>query len=148
MPDLALEPREWFATVDVDFGGELDFHEVVEAVGCVLPANRHKLEKAVKARWHEWDPDGDGTISLKEFIRPNVGLRDWILHHLGLFKSEVVALPSMIPSLDRNPREWFHYWDRDGNGTLEKDEVVRALIRTFCMNDNGKPSLKASHDMR
>lgn len=147
MPDLAQDPRDWFAVCDVDFGGELDAYEVVEALGCVLPVNRHKLEKNVKAHWHEWDPDGDGTITLQEFIQPVRGLKDWILANLNLLSCKKIE-GGAVPSIDRNPREWFHYWDRDGSGTLEKDEVVRALIRTFCRDDNGHPHLPSAHDMR
>lgn len=148
MPDLAKDPRDWFAVCDVDFGGELDAYEVVEALGTVLPVNRHKLEKNVKAHWHEWDPDGDGTITLQEFIMPGRGLKDWIMSHLGMLKADSAPKPNTVPSIDRNPREWFHYWDRDGSGTLEKDEVARALIRSFCRDDNGNPHLPAAHDMR
>lgn len=147
MPDLAKDPRDWFAVCDVDFGGELDAYEVVEALGCVLPVNRHKLEKNVKAHWHEWDPDGDGTITLQEFIQPVRGLKDWILANLNLLAAKKFE-GGQVPSIDRNPREWFHYWDRDGSGTLEKDEVVRALIRTFCRDENGHPHLPSAHDMR
>jgi len=147
MPDLASDPRDWFAVCDVDFGGELDAYEVVEALGCVLPVNRHKLEKHVRAHWREWDPDGDGTITLQEFIMPGRGLKDWIITHLSMLKADAAPKPNTVPSIDRNPREWFHYWDRDGSGTLEKDEVVRALIRTFCRDENGNPHLSLAHDM-
>lgn len=148
MPDLAHDPRDWFAVCDVDFGGELDSHEVIEALGCVLPVSRHKLEKNVKAHWHEWDPDGDGTITLQEFILPQRGLKDWALSHLQVLRNVKEEKGRAVPSIDRNPREWFHYWDRDSSGTLEKDEVVRALIRTFCRDDNGNPHLPSAHDMR
>jgi len=148
MPDLITDPREWFAVCDVDFGGELDAYEVVEALGCMLPVNRHRLEKHVRAHWHEWDPDGDGTITLYEFIMPQRGLKDWIIKHMSMLRADAVAKPQCCPSIDRNPREWFHYWDRDGSGTLEKDEVCRALIRTFCRDENGLPKLIAAHDMR
>jgi Ca2+-binding EF-hand superfamily protein len=148
MPDLMKDPRDWFAVCDVDFGGELDPYEVVEAVGTVLPVNRRKLEKNVKAHWHEWDPDGDGTITLQEFITPGRGLKDWIMKNLTMLRADDALKPNTVPSIDRNPREWFHYWDRDGSGTLEKDEVVRALLRTFCRDENGHPHLQKAHDMR
>lgn len=148
MPDLARDPRDWFAVCDVDFGGELDVYEVVEALGCVLPVNRHKLEKNVKAHWHEWDPDGDGTITLQEFIQPQRGLKDWIVGHLSMLITDGAQKQGAVPSIDRNPREWFHYWDRDASLSLEKDEVVRALVRTFCRDDNGTPSLAQAWDMR
>jgi hypothetical protein len=146
MPDLAKDPRDWFATVDVDFGGSLDAYEVIEALGTVLPVNRHKLEKNVKAHWHEWDPDRSGTIELNEFVQPGIGLRDWILNNLQLLREE--KSPNIAPQLDKNPRQWFMYWDRDKNGSLDKDEVIRAFLRTFCRDENGGPDLKSALDMR
>jgi len=148
MPSLASEPREWFSTVDLDYGGELDQVEVIEALGCVLPLDRHKLDKHVKAHWHEWDPDGDGTITLHEFCLPQRGLRDWIMGNVTLLKADHPPLPIDVPVLDMQPREWFQFWDRNANGTLERDELVRALIRTFCTNENGQTSLPQAHDMR
>lgn len=148
MPDLARDPREWFAICDIDFGGELEEVEVIEALGAILPVSRHKLTKSVRAHWHEWDPDGDGTITMQEFVAPERGLRDWILKNLSQLRVDLQPLPGMVPSIDRNPREWFHYWDRDASGTLEKEEVIRALIRTFCRNENGRPVLQNAHDMR
>lgn len=147
MPDITTQPREWFACVDVDFGGCLDAYEVIEALGTVLPVNRHKLEKNVKAHWHEWDPDGDGSIDLKEFVAPGRGLRDWILSNTSLFREEILP-QSLVPSLDKNPRQWFLYWDRNDNGTLEKDEVIRAFLRSFCRDENGNPDLLSALDMR
>lgn len=26
---------------------------------------------------------------------------------------------------------WFSYWDEDNSGTLDKDEVIRAFVKTF-----------------
>eukprot|EP00427_Karlodinium_veneficum_P012139 CAMPEP_0169066490 /NCGR_PEP_ID=MMETSP1015-20121227/2987_1 /TAXON_ID=342587 /ORGANISM="Karlodinium micrum, Strain CCMP2283" /LENGTH=279 /DNA_ID=CAMNT_0009125179 /DNA_START=72 /DNA_END=912 /DNA_ORIENTATION=- len=148
MPDLVRDPSDWFCVVDVDLGGELDSYEVIEALGCVMPLNRHKLEKHVKAHWHEWDPDMSGSISLNEFNKPDGGLRDWLLKNFSLVKSESSLNPNSIPSIDKYPRLWFHYWDRNGDGSLEKEEIVRALVRTFCIDEHGRISLSKAHDLR
>lgn len=152
MPDLMRNPREWFSVVDLDLGGSLDTNEVIEALGCCLPLNRHKLTKQVYAHWRIWDPDGDGAISMQEFTAERVGLRDWIINHKGILGAdavkESVAFAKTVPSLDTHPIEWFEYWDRDRNGTLTRDEVLRALIRTFCIDWNGKASLPDAHDLR
>lgn len=36
----------------------------------------------------------------------------------------------VIPSI-ANMNAWFAYWDEDGNGTLDENELVRAVIRSF-----------------
>merc|ERR1712093_496588 len=53
-----------------------------------------------------------------------------------------------VPTLDRNPQEWFRYWDEDGNGSLDKQELIRALCRTFCVTKEGKPTLSLAFEMR
>lgn len=151
MPDMGAEPRDWFALVDIDFSGELSAFEVIEALGATLPASRKKLQTQVNAHWHEWDPDGDGTITMQEFIKPESGMRDWLVGHKYLLVGEGQEHGPRIlnvPALDKSPLMWFNYWDQDKSGTLEKDEVVRALIRTFCMDEQGKPSLRDAFDMR
>ena len=35
------------------------------------------------------------------------------------------------PSLRTNPLDWFDYFDEDHGGSLDKDEGVRAIIKTF-----------------
>ena len=35
-----------------------------------------------------------------------------------------------LPSI-RRAREWFQYWDDDNSGQLDKQEVLRALVKTF-----------------
>ena len=36
-----------------------------------------------------------------------------------------------IPSIKANKAVWFEYWDEDHSQSLEKDELVRALVHTF-----------------
>jgi hypothetical protein len=155
MPSLQSDPRGWFGACDADFGGELSDVEVIEALGAVLPVNRKKLEKNVRGHWHEWDPDGDGTITLQEFCMPGTGMRDWMLGHIDLLQSAKQAAGKEgtishkdIPKLDHNPLKWFRYWDTDKSGTLERDELIRSLIRTFCVDALGKPLLTRAFDMR
>lgn len=133
MPDLLRQPREWFSVCDVDFGGELSEFEVIEGIGAALPVNRRKLTKTIRAQWHQWDPDGDGTVSMQEFIIQETGLRDWVLRNMQKLQTtdqeQGVTDMKRIPALDKQPMQWFDHWDRNRNGQLERDEIVRALIR-------------------
>lgn len=146
MPDLALNPKEWFACCDTDFGGELDRYEVVEALGTVLPITRSRLTKVLATHWHQWDPDGDGTIAMEEFIKPVIGLQAYIINSLATTRREVAR--KVPPSLDRNPRAWFEHWDRDRNGTLNRDEMRRAMVRSFCVTEFGDPILHRAQEMK
>jgi Ca2+-binding EF-hand superfamily protein len=35
------------------------------------------------------------------------------------------------PALAKHPDAWFEHWDLDGSGTLDKEEVTRALVKTL-----------------
>mmetsp|Transcript_133806 Transcript_133806/g.303501 ORF Transcript_133806/g.303501 Transcript_133806/m.303501 type:complete len:411 (+) Transcript_133806:39-1271(+) len=149
MPDLIKDGREWFTVVDADCSGNLTQEEIEAGMGAVLPMDRVKLRKAIDMNWADWDPDGDGTIDLNEFLRDGKGLREFILRNLSaLSKDNMVARPQDVPQLDSHPLEWFEFWDQDGSGTLEKMEIIRAMIKSFCVNTNGEPLVKPAHDMR
>lgn len=36
-----------------------------------------------------------------------------------------------MPDVRRDRQGWFSYWDQDGSGTLDKEEVIRAFVKTF-----------------
>lgn len=38
---------------------------------------------------------------------------------------------NLIPDIRTNRQAWFSYWDEDDSGTLDKEEVVRALLKTL-----------------
>jgi hypothetical protein len=44
---------------------------------------------------------------------------------------------SHVPNIKTNPSGWFAYFDRDGQGTLDKREVCDALIETFPKIERG-----------
>lgn len=149
MPDICQQPRDWFATVDADFSGELSQLEIVEGLGATLPVTRKKLAKVINNNWHLWDPDGDDSISMNEFVMPDLGLRDWILAHFQAIATYAEEKRKhRPPQLDQSPIQWFAYWDADGSGTLDREELVRALIRTYSITPDGHPSLLHAHDMR
>lgn len=147
LPDLGSEPREWYSIVDADHSGSLSQDEIVEALGAVLPANKFKLQKWMHSRWSLWDPDGDGTISLDEFMVPRTGLRDCILSNLGYFRCDLRS-QKLPPLPDEQPEKWFRYFDKNGNGLLDQQELLRGLVRTYCVTANNTPLLDQAREMR
>ncbi|CAN0241875.1 unnamed protein product, partial [Laminaria digitata] len=39
-------------------------------------------------------------------------------------------MDSVLPDLHKAPAEWFRFWDEDESGSLERREIVRALMKT------------------
>ncbi|KAF4668004.1 hypothetical protein FOZ61_007303 [Perkinsus olseni] len=149
LPDVFKDPRAWFQLCDIDCGGTLDKEEVLGALGAVLPVERDKLAEAIEENWVVWDPDNDGSITLTEFVEPRRGLREYLLRNFNVIKTENLNIrPDDIPDLDSHPLEWFNFWDGNGNGSLERSEIVRAIVRTFCVSPSGEPSFKRAFDLR
>merc|ERR1712130_678249 len=62
--------QRWFNEKDLNQDGGLATHEIARALkGCGL------------AFHSEWDLNGDGKVTLEEFMRPQ-GMRDMILQHV------------------------------------------------------------------
>eukprot|EP00397_Hematodinium_sp_SG-2012_P013364 GEMP01013567.1.p1 GENE.GEMP01013567.1~~GEMP01013567.1.p1 ORF type:complete len:836 (+),score=150.07 GEMP01013567.1:85-2592(+) len=149
VPDLLKEPSAWFAVCDIDFSGTLDKREVEDALGAVLPFDRMKLKRAITKRWATWDPDGDGFLSYNEFMEPEGGLRSFALKHLTvMMKDSFGGGHQNIPDLETHPHEWFEFWDKDCSNTLEQDELIRAMVKTFCLTAWGDPILSMAREMK
>jgi hypothetical protein len=64
-------------------------------------------------------------------------------------KLDTVTLkPAEIPDLANAPLQWFEYWDKDGSGTLERDELIRAMVKTFCVTSWGQPIFAQGRNMK
>lgn len=148
LPDVVKDPRTWFQMCDVNLDGTLDKEEVMESLGSVLPVDRKKLRRAMEMNWTEWDVNNDGDISLEEFIGRG-GLRDFIVDNFKDFSSQARADElEKVPDLDAHPKEWFDYWDVEGNASLSREEFIRAAVRTFSVSGSGKPIFTRARIMR
>lgn len=147
LPDLLSDPRMWFQLCDADLTGSLDKDEVLEGLISVIPVERSRLEKAINENWSTWDPDGDGVIGMAEFVHPKTGLKSFLMSNYNILKKEEHIDHSQIPPLDSQPKEWFDYWDYNKNGTLERIELMRALVKTFCVTAWGDPVVRRSLDI-
>jgi Ca2+-binding EF-hand superfamily protein len=117
--------------VDVDGDQRLDRNEVLTVLKAQYRLDWRKLEEHLDSLWERWDQDGSGDLAYEELFAPE-GL-------IAYITGEEVAnqfAPEETPSRGEPPAlsdaaGWFRYWDEDGNGTLDMQEVQRALMKTF-----------------
>merc|ERR1719231_815085 len=41
-----------------------------------------------------------------------------------------------VPDIRYSREAWFRYWDEDGSGNLDKDEVIRSFVKSFGMSSS------------
>ena len=141
VPSVLVDPSGWFAVVDVDTDGQLSRVEAIEALKAQFPVDVAALDSALVDQrhwlWERWDVNGDGYLTRDELLAPQ-GLVHTVRE---LFAPQIArgtgggGPPCGPPSISDKAR-WFDYWDSvatggDGSGTLEREEVVRALIKTL-----------------
>ena len=125
--DPRKDPKQFFCDIDVDSSGTLSFQEITDGLKVVMPLDFRNIESDVDMFFHRWDRDNNKSISLNEFIDPKDGP---MLYISEVFKTKEERRPP--PTLTRSTKvEWFQYWDEDNSNSLDKGEVVRALIKTF-----------------
>ena len=131
VPSVLENPSEWFRVVDGDGNGRLDKTELLEALKAQLPLDLRSLDQAAEngQLWAQWDPDGSGSIEESE-LSVHGGIIDYIRSHFAGGGRRA------IPSIQADRNAWYDYFDESGGGTLDKEEVVRALIKTFNLSTN------------
>jgi len=77
--------------------------------------------------WQQWDLDGSGYIERSELLNEQ-GLAAYVREAF-----ERSARGDSIPDIAQSKDAWYRYWDEDSSGALDKEEVVRALLKTFHM---------------
>lgn len=135
IPNPVDQPEEWFRAIDVNGDGELTYQEALEGLKTAIPVDWRGIEADVDSMWTRWDPDGNGTISMAEFLTRGVGLIEYLSLHFPREEREAPP-PLLLGGPDdagwlNSCTAFFNYWDLDGNGTLEQGEMTRALVKTF-----------------
>ncbi len=117
----------WFAYFDRDHDGELTYDEIMEGLKAQIPLEWPRVEADMDRLWPRWDTNGDGALSRDEFLRPREGFLAYLTANYG----QQPRPPP--PDIQRDKGAWFRYWDEDHSGALSKEEVARALVKTFKM---------------
>jgi len=150
VPDLRADLQAWWRVVDVNGDGRLSRHELIEALKAQLPIDAAKLDDALADPshwlWEQWDKDRSGFIERAEapglvaFVQqvfassgggkgpiPDMarGRLGWCRH----WEPSRKLRPTLLKARDK--LGWYNYWDEDNSGSLEKEEVVRALVKTL-----------------
>jgi len=133
IPDFQSHPHAWFETVDLDGDGQLSLKEVTEILKATTPLDWKRAEEWIRDNWTNWDTDGDGYLSFAEIACPRTGLLSCLRDKFD----EVNR--GAVPELDVSMlRDWFVYWDEDDSGELDREEVIRALIKTLRLGQDSE----------
>jgi Ca2+-binding EF-hand superfamily protein len=124
------DARGWFNVVDLDHDVKLCRVLVLEVLKASIRIDLERLEAEFPALFSRWDIDGDGFLTFDEVTGPN-GLAAFVS---GRFPQRRDSHQMPI-SLSGQRARWFQHWDTDGSGTLEREEVIRAFLRTFHWHD-------------
>lgn len=133
--------REWFAAVDVDGDGRLSKTEVLTVLKAQYRLDWRALEAHIDELWATWDKDASGFLAFDELTAPG-GLVHYVTG--GHVTSTFAPPPQRASPGLHDTAEWFKYWDEDGNGSLDQQEVQRALTKTFDLGND----LQAVQTMR
>jgi len=130
VPSIIDDPDGWFGAVDIDGDGRLSVLEVVECLKAQLPVDNSALDAAASDTnhwmWQQWDSDGSGFIERDELLQPQ-GLAAYV--RTAFAQHEQRGPPDIKADKDA----WYEFWDEDRSGSLDKEEVVRALLKTLRM---------------
>jgi len=134
VPAVQTDPDGWFAICDINGDGKLSRKEALECLKAQYAVDVGLLDQAVADEshwmWQQWDSDRSGFLERHELLaKPN-----------GLVASIQQLFPAtprgVIPDLHADKAGWYDFFDADRSGSLEQEEVVRALIKTLGLSQN------------
>ena len=135
VPDIRTDPDGWFDAVDIDGDKQLSRLEIVECLKAQLPIDAAALDAAAADSnhwmWQAWDVDGSGYVERSELLAPQ-GLVAYVRSAFERASSGGEDIPDIM----RDKEAWYRYWDEDNSNALDKEEVVRALLKTFRMTND------------
>lgn len=133
LPTLDADPEGWFRCADVEGDGRLSKQQVLQLLLCQFPLDAQKFEASMEQLWPTFDLDGSGYINRAQFFAPSHGLLPYAKEHLDTLIRTAPADESAggpIPCIIKDRNGWFDHFDEAGVGSLDQEELVRALIKT------------------
>eukprot|EP00747_Dinoflagellata_sp_TGD_P169677 gnl/TRDRNA2_/TRDRNA2_199282_c0_seq1.p1 gnl/TRDRNA2_/TRDRNA2_199282_c0~~gnl/TRDRNA2_/TRDRNA2_199282_c0_seq1.p1 ORF type:complete len:697 (+),score=113.84 gnl/TRDRNA2_/TRDRNA2_199282_c0_seq1:119-2209(+) len=134
LPDVRLDSRAWFHTVDTDQTGTLEKTEVVDALSATLPVEPELLASSLEGElWDQWDTEHNGRITLDAFEHPARGLLQFVLYSLPSLQrqSDNGSGNGPVPDFVSCREGWFRYWDVNAQHCLPFLSLLRALVRSL-----------------
>merc|ERR1712032_108872 len=94
------------------------------------PVDCDQLEKEFPALFSAWDRDQDGSVGYGDMMGAG-----------GLFcfaqdRFRATAAARCVPDIKDDRAAWFRYWDEDASGSLDREEVLRSLTKTFGLSSD------------
>ena len=130
VPSSQTNPNLWFNIVDIDSDGKVSASDLVTILRAQFLVDWRTIEKKLMTEiWPRFDLNESGFISRDELLKAD-GLLDYLLKTFEQPKRRF----RNCPNLELQPRKWFEYWDEDHSGTLDSEELIRALVKTFNLN--------------
>tara|TARA_B100000519_G_scaffold69659_1_gene59464 strand:+ start:199 stop:1002 length:804 start_codon:yes stop_codon:yes gene_type:complete len=130
VPSCSTNPNLWFDMVDIDNDGKVSPTDLVTILRAQFLVDWRTIEKKLTGEiWPKYDVNNEGFISRDELLKPD-GLLDYLLKTFETPKRRF----RNCPNLEMQPKKWFEYWDEDHSGTLDSEELIRALVKTFNVN--------------
>lgn len=108
-----------------------------EALYAVLDADEEAVTAAVRESWPGWDPSGTG-IRRDKAAHVLAYVRTYLPEErIGSARRRHDEEASGPPLAAGGQETWFRWWDVAGTGVLHRDEVARALLRTWLHKQDG-----------
>ena len=127
VPSCKTNPDLWFDIVDVDRDGKVSPADLVTILRAQFLVDWRTIEKKLTTEiWPKYDAGNEGFISRDLLLKPG-GLLDFLLNTFEMRKRRY----RNCPNLEHSPKKWFEYWDEDKSGSLDMEELIRALVKTF-----------------
>jgi len=126
LPNIDTNAEGWFNFVDFDKVGTLSYENILDVLRASIHIDHRRLAAELPSNFETWDTNGDNRLSFDEMMAEGTGLVSWARQFLPTAPDY-----SKIPDIKTEKSAWFEFWDTDKNGRLDKEEVVRALLKTF-----------------
>jgi hypothetical protein len=121
----------WFATMDIANTRCLTLQELCEAIIATVPVNSCALEAMLPTLLAARGKRLEEAMSFQDLFGPDGLLLD-LQESMRLLPAGVINQRiDACPDFKCDKRAWFEYWDTDRSGVLEREEVVRGLVKSF-----------------